>query len=202
MSSQTFLDSLVEGLAGSGWGEISYNYDFEGVYPFDLHAAKRIWGSIGILRIFVTRSTGYLDNTRLREYMSLYEIVKRRAHWSWTKNRIFFLCLLSEAGVAREAASTVGRYAANPVKGSGLFLCLVDLRNLAAYMKVPTLPLIFNRACGKVLRNVNTALSATRATAPAVQPPTPTYPCPVCGSPLTFIEQYQRWYCYNCRRYA
>ena len=32
-------------------------------------------------------------------------------------------------------------------------------------------------------------------------PPQPTYRCPVCGNPLTWIPQYQRWYCYTCRRY-
>jgi len=26
--------------------------------------------------------------------------------------------------------------------------------------------------------------------------------CPVCGKPLTYIQQYQRWYCYNCQRYV
>jgi NADH pyrophosphatase NudC (nudix superfamily) len=25
--------------------------------------------------------------------------------------------------------------------------------------------------------------------------------CPTCGKPLTFIEQYDRWYCYNCKKY-
>jgi len=25
--------------------------------------------------------------------------------------------------------------------------------------------------------------------------------CPYCGKPATWIEQYQRWYCYNCQRY-
>lgn len=25
--------------------------------------------------------------------------------------------------------------------------------------------------------------------------------CPTCGSPLTYIEQYQRWYCYNEGKY-
>ena len=29
----------------------------------------------------------------------------------------------------------------------------------------------------------------------------PTYPCHYCGKKLTFIEQYRRWYCYNCKRY-
>jgi len=36
-------------------------------------------------------------------------------------------------------------------------------------------------------------------------PQTPTQPqqklCPCCGSPLTYIPQYQRYYCYKCRRY-
>ncbi|MEM3397611.1 MAG: PRC-barrel domain-containing protein [Nitrososphaerota archaeon] len=25
--------------------------------------------------------------------------------------------------------------------------------------------------------------------------------CPTCGKPLTYIEQYKRWYCYNCSKY-
>lgn len=25
--------------------------------------------------------------------------------------------------------------------------------------------------------------------------------CPYCGKPATYIEQYKRWYCYNCQRY-
>jgi len=25
--------------------------------------------------------------------------------------------------------------------------------------------------------------------------------CPKCGKPATWIEQYKRWYCYNCREY-
>jgi sporulation protein YlmC with PRC-barrel domain len=27
-------------------------------------------------------------------------------------------------------------------------------------------------------------------------------PCPTCGKPLTWIPQYQRWYCYNDKKYA
>ncbi len=26
--------------------------------------------------------------------------------------------------------------------------------------------------------------------------------CPTCNKPLTFIEQYQRWYCYNEKKYV
>ena len=25
--------------------------------------------------------------------------------------------------------------------------------------------------------------------------------CPTCGTPMTFVEQYNRWYCPRCRRY-
>lgn len=25
--------------------------------------------------------------------------------------------------------------------------------------------------------------------------------CPYCGKPASWIEQYQRWYCYSCQRY-
>jgi ribosomal protein S27AE len=26
--------------------------------------------------------------------------------------------------------------------------------------------------------------------------------CPQCRGPLVFIDQYKRWYCYRCRKYA
>jgi len=26
--------------------------------------------------------------------------------------------------------------------------------------------------------------------------------CPKCGRPLTYIKEYDRWYCYNCKEYA
>ena len=35
-------------------------------------------------------------------------------------------------------------------------------------------------------------------------PPAPTATaqmCPTCGQPLTFVQQYNRWYCANCRKY-
>ena len=41
----------------------------------------------------------------------------------------------------------------------------------------------------------------------AVSPPPPpqeenVYYCKECGKPLTYIERYKRWYCYNCEKYA
>ncbi len=44
------------------------------------------------------------------------------------------------------------------------------------------------------------------AAQPAQQPQSaqqPTQPvCPTCGRPLTWIPQYQRWYCYNDKKYV
>ena len=41
-------------------------------------------------------------------------------------------------------------------------------------------------------------------TLPPPPPPPPTIAqiCPVCGQPLVFIQQYRRWYCYNCKKYT
>ena len=43
----------------------------------------------------------------------------------------------------------------------------------------------------------------------AAQPTQPTQPtqstqplCPTCNRPLTFVQQYQRWYCYNEKKYV
>jgi len=67
---------------------------------------------------------------------------------------------------------------------------------------------------GKNRENVNNIfaeldkriLSPAQGYAPSPPPPPPppataTQPCPTCGQPLTFIQQYGRWYCYNCKKY-
>ena len=61
---------------------------------------------------------------------------------------------------------------------------------------------------GNVQAFVDPAVTATPT--PEVvtgRPPTiPTvkveHPCPTCGRALTYIQQYNRWYCYSCRAYA
>ena len=205
MSGLGFINGLAQELASDGWSEISCNFDLDGVYTFDLHAVKNIWKGASVLQIFVTRCPAYLDNAKLQEYLGLYEIVKKKYLWSLIQGRIHFLCLLSEEGVASEAASLVDRYAPSPLgymRGSALFLCLVDLRNLVAYLKVPVLPVGHNKACGSVLVRIYKAFSLMRAAPPPVQQPPAAYSCPTCGNTLTFIEQYQRWYCYKCQKYA
>ena len=58
---------------------------------------------------------------------------------------------------------------------------------------------------------INSAIAATRSTqaAPATTfpppppPPAPAAPvCPTCGYPLSYIQQYQRWYCYREQKYV
>ncbi len=36
---------------------------------------------------------------------------------------------------------------------------------------------------------------------PKYPPPPPANPCPTCGKPLTFVKEYDRWYCRNCKEY-
>ena len=35
----------------------------------------------------------------------------------------------------------------------------------------------------------------------AASPPPPPKPCPTCGQPLTYVKQYDKWYCNNCKAY-
>ncbi len=43
-----------------------------------------------------------------------------------------------------------------------------------------------------------TAQPAVQTAQPAAQTPV----CPTCGGPLTYIQQYQRWYCYKDQKYV
>ena len=43
---------------------------------------------------------------------------------------------------------------------------------------------------------------AEAATSTATSPQTTSPVCPTCQGPLSFIQQYQRWYCYKCQKYA
>ena len=42
---------------------------------------------------------------------------------------------------------------------------------------------------------------AVAALRPAAQAKPAVRYCPSCGQPATWIEQYQRWYCYGCQKY-
>jgi sporulation protein YlmC with PRC-barrel domain len=44
------------------------------------------------------------------------------------------------------------------------------------------------------------AAQPVQAAQQAAQPAQPL--CPTCGRPLTYVQQYQRWYCYNDKKYV
>jgi len=47
-----------------------------------------------------------------------------------------------------------------------------------------------------------TPLSTQTATWTTTQTTTSQYPCPSCNQTLTWVPEYQRWYCQNCKRYV
>ena len=51
-----------------------------------------------------------------------------------------------------------------------------------------------------ILKPAATEPSIPAQPAQAAQPAQPT--CPTCGRPLTYIKEYQRWYCYNDKKYV
>jgi sporulation protein YlmC with PRC-barrel domain len=44
-----------------------------------------------------------------------------------------------------------------------------------------------------IVEGASSTPSGQQATAPV---------CPTCKGPLSYIQQYQRWYCYKCQKYA
>jgi len=45
-------------------------------------------------------------------------------------------------------------------------------------------------------------ISAAVSAGPPPPPPGVAPTCPTCGQPLTYVQQYGRWYCQYCRRYT
>ncbi len=52
-----------------------------------------------------------------------------------------------------------------------------------------------------ILKPSAQSASQQQASQPAQQQQAQPY-CPTCGKPLTWIPQYQRWYCYNDKKYV
>jgi uncharacterized membrane protein len=45
------------------------------------------------------------------------------------------------------------------------------------------------------------SLSRIMRAPPPPPPPGAVQMCPTCGQPMTFVQQYNRWYCTNCKKY-
>ena len=103
------------------------------------------------------------------------------------------------AGTVQDIAFTVGKMGMTLIvdnkKGSPLEINWEDVQ--AAGDIVLMKP--------KVAQSVSSASPAMQSTqspvaAQSTQGQAPT--CPTCGGPLTFIPQYQRWYCYKDKKYV
>jgi hypothetical protein len=55
---------------------------------------------------------------------------------------------------------------------------------------------------GYISKKIGGAVTQSRPLPPPPPPPPQVaQTCPTCGGPLTFIQQYSRWSCYNCHKY-
>lgn len=58
-------------------------------------------------------------------------------------------------------------------------------------------------AINSAISGMRSAQTAPAASVPPPPPPPPKSPtCPTCGNPLSYIQQYQRWYCYKEQKYV
>jgi hypothetical protein len=58
----------------------------------------------------------------------------------------------------------------------------------------------FRENAEQIARGVSKGIQGIPDGANTVPPP-PSNICPTCHHPLTFIEQYKAWYCFNCKEY-
>ncbi len=73
---------------------------------------------------------------------------------------------------------------------------VIYLGSYASYFKILTELIVEEtRMATSVTATPPTATQATQAAG------APTPICPKCSTPLTYVQQYQRWYCPTCREY-
>jgi len=113
-----------------------------------------------------------------------------------TKDRLIGMKVIdaegNDAGTIKDIAFTVGKVG----------MTMIVETEKGEDMEVPWEQI---QAAGDyVLLKPSTAQTQTFAAQPMAQPQQaqqqPT--CPTCGGPLTYIQQYQRWYCYKDKKYV
>lgn len=73
---------------------------------------------------------------------------------------------------------------------------IIYLGSYASYFKILTELIV------EETRKVSQTIAAQPVVTQATQvSSTPTPVCSKCGTPLTYVQQYQRWYCPTCREY-
>ena len=110
-----------------------------------------------------------------------------------TKDRLIGMHVIdsdgNEAGTVQDIAFTVGKVGMTLIletkKGDTKEIAWEDIQAAGDY----------------VILKQSTQTSSYVAQ-PTMQQPQQTPTCPTCGGPLTYIQQYQRWYCYKDRKYV
>ncbi len=113
-----------------------------------------------------------------------------------TKDRLIGMHVIdsegNEAGTVQDIAFTVGKVGMTLIletkKGDSKEIAWEDIQAAGDYV-------ILKSSASQ------TQYSATQPTIQQTQQ-TQTPTCPTCGGPLTYIQQYQRWYCYKDRKYV
>jgi sporulation protein YlmC with PRC-barrel domain len=113
-----------------------------------------------------------------------------------TKDRLIGMQVIdsegNDAGTVQDIAFTVGKVGMTLIletkKGETKEIAWEDIQAAGDY----------------VILKSSTGLTQPFSVQPMGQQPqqaqTPT--CPTCGGPLTYIQQYQRWYCYKDKKYV
>ncbi|MEK6986808.1 MAG: hypothetical protein AABX97_01780 [Candidatus Thermoplasmatota archaeon] len=81
-----------------------------------------------------------------------------------------------------------------PICGLGIVLLIVGVILLAVH---PSQPMYYAPAPAPYAYAPQPPAAPVQPTPGAYTPPA----CPVCGSPLTWVAQYGRWYCTRCQAY-
>jgi sporulation protein YlmC with PRC-barrel domain len=112
-----------------------------------------------------------------------------------TKDRLMGMQVIdsegNDAGTVQDIAFTVGKAGVTLVlqtkKGETKEIAWEDIQAAGDFV---------------ILKPV-TAQAQPSSAQPMAQTPQETQPqvCPKCGRPLTYIPQYQQWYCYNDKKY-
>lgn len=120
---------------------------------------------------------------------------KEKEKKAMTKDRLIGMQVIdsdgNEAGTVQDIAFTVGKM--------GMTLIVESKKGEAK-----EIPWEEIQAAGDfVILKPSTARPQAVGPQIAVQPQQAQQPiCPTCGGPLSYIQQYQRWYCYKCQKYA
>ena len=111
-----------------------------------------------------------------------------------TKDRLIGMQVIdsngNEAGTVQDIAFTVGKM--------GMTLILETKKG-----ETKEIPWEDIQAAGDFVILKPSNMTQPTGAQPAMQQPQGTQPiCPTCGGPLTYIQQYQRWYCYKDKKYV